>query len=342
MEITTIGLDLAKSIFQVHAVDAAGKVIVRKALRRSQVLAFFARLEPCLVGMEACGTSHHWARALMRLGHEVRLMPPAYVKPYVKRGKTDANDAEAICEAATRPTMRFVPVKSPERQAALALHRVRDLLIKQRTQLVNMIRSQLAEFGIETARGVHHALDLASRIAMGDAPEVPALAVRVLMSLAGQIGDVQSRLVGLDKELLAWHRTNELSQRLETIPGVGVITATALAASVSEPERFASARQFAASLGLTPLQKSSGGRERLGRISRMGDRYLRRLLVVGMTSLVRRARTKPASVDSRIVAMLERKPARVVTVAVANRTARVAWCIMTRGGRYRTPGALAA
>jgi len=342
MEITTIGLDLAKSIFQIHAVDAAGKVIVRKALRRSQMLAFFAKLEPCLVGMEACGTSHHWARTLIRLGHEVRLMPPAYVKPYVKRGKTDANDAEAICEAATRPTMRFVPVKSPEQQAALALHRARDLLVKQRTQLVNMIRGQLAEFGIETARGLHHALGLASRIAMGDAPEVPAPAVRVLMSLAGQIGDLQSRLIGLEKELLAWHRANELSQRLGTIPGVGIITATALAASVSEPERFTSARQFAASLGLTPLQKSSGGRERLGRISRMGDRYLRRLLVVGMTSLVRRARTNPASVDSRIVAMLERKPARVVTVAAANRTARVAWCIMTKGGSYRKPGAAAA
>lgn len=342
MEITTIGLDLAKSIFQVHAVNAAGTVVVRKALRRSQVLPFFTKLPPCLVGIEACGTSHHWARTLAKLGHEVRLMPPAYVKPYVKRGKTDANDAEAICEAVTRPTMRFVPVKSPEQQAALALHRTRDLLVKQRTQLVNMIRGLLAEFGIEIVRGLHHAIELAARIAKGDAPEVPDLAVRVITGLAGQIGDVQVRLAALEKELLAWHRSNELSQRLGTIPGIGLISATAFAASVTDPGRFRSGRQFAASLGLTPLQNSSGGKERMGRISRMGDQYLRRLLVIGMTSLVRRARAKPESVDPRIAAMLARKPARVVTVAAANRTARVAWAIMARGGTYRAPMGMAA
>ena len=342
MEITTIGLDLAKSIFQVHAVDAAGIVVVRKALRRSQVLPFFTKLPPCLIGIEACGTSHHWARELAKLGHEVRLMPPAYVKAYVKRGKTDANDAEAICEAVTRPTMRFVSVKSPEQQAALALHRTRDLLVKQRTQLVNMIRGLLAEFGIEIVRGLHHAIELAARISKGDAPEVPELAVRVITGLAGQIGDVQVRLAALEKELLTWHRSNELSQRLGTIPGVGLISATALAASVTDPGRFRSGRQFAASLGLTPLQNSSGGKERMGRISRMGDRYLRRLLVIGMTSLVRRARAKPDSVDPRIAAMLARKPTRVVTVAAANRTARVAWAIMARGGTYRAPIGLAA
>jgi transposase len=337
MEISTIGLDLAKSVFQVHGVTGAGEIVVRKTLRRSQVVAFFARLPPCLVGMEACGTSHHWARELIKLGHEVRLMPPAYVKPYVKRGKTDANDAEAICEAVTRPTMRFVPVKSPEQQAALALHRTRDLLVKQRTQLVNMIRGLLAEFGIELARGLHHALALARQLTEGRAADVPELAQRVVASLAHQVGAVQEQLATLEKELVAWHRSNELSQRLATIPGVGVIAATALAASVSEPERFRSGRQFAASLGLTPLQKSSGGKEKMGRISKMGDRYLRKLLVVGMTSLVRRARTAPAAVDPRIPAMLERRPARVVTVAAANRTARVAWAIMTRGGTYRKP-----
>ncbi|ACG77607.1 transposase, IS1111A/IS1328/IS1533 (plasmid) [Phenylobacterium zucineum HLK1] len=342
MEITTIGLDLAKSVFQVHAVDAEGKVIVRKALRRAQVLPFFKTAPPCLVGIEACGTSHHWARELRRLGHEVRLMPPAYVKPYVKRGKTDANDAEAICEAVTRPTMRFVAIKSEQQQAALALHRTRDLLVKQRTQLVNMIRGLLAEFGIEMARGLHHALDLAARVAQGAAPDVPELAARVITGLAGQIGDLQVRLTALEKELLTWHRTNELSQRLSTIPGVGLISATALAASVTDASRFRSGRQFAASLGLTPLQNSSGGKERMGRISRMGDRYLRRLLVVGMTSLVRRARTRPDSVDPRIAAMLARKPARVVTVAAANRTARVAWSIMARGGVYRAPQGVTA
>jgi transposase len=337
MEISTIGLDLAKNIFQVHGIGDAGEVIVRKALRRSQVLPFFAKLPPCLVGIEACGTSHHWARELIKHGHEVRLMPPAYVKPYVKRGKTDANDAEAICESVTRPTMRFVPIKTPDQQAALALHRTRDLLVKQRTQLVNMIRGLLAEFGIEMARGLHHALTLAKQLADGDTADVPELAKRVVTSLAHQVGAVQAQLATLEKELIGWHRSNELSQRLTTIPGVGVITATALAASVSQPERFRSGRQFAASLGLTPLQNSSGGKERMGRISKMGDRYLRRLLVIGMTSLVRRARTAPASVDPRIPAMLERRPARVVTVAAANRTARVAWAIMTKGGTYRKP-----
>jgi transposase len=337
MDITTIGLDLAKSIFQVHAVDAAGKTVVNKAMRRAQVLPFFAKLPPCLVGMEACGTSHHWARELVKLGHEVRLMPPAYVKPYVKRGKTDANDAAAICEAVTRPSMRFVPVKSVEQQAALALHRTRDLLVKQRTQLVNMIRGLLAEFGIEMVRGLHHALELAARLSKGEAAEVPPLAQRVVTGLADQIGALQVQLIKLEKELLAWHRSSDMSQRLATIPGVGVISATALAASVIEPERFGSGRQFAASLGLTPLQNCSGGKERMGRISRMGDRYLRRLLVVGMTSLIRRARSAPSSVDPRLPAMLQRKPARVVTVAAANRTARVAWAIMTRGGSYRSP-----
>lgn len=343
MEITTIGLDLAKSIFQVHAIEASGNVVVKKALRRAQVLPFFGKLAPCLVGIEACGTSHYWARELSKLGHEVRLMPPAYVKPYVKRGKTDANDAEAICEAVTRPTMRFVAVKSEQQQAALALHRTRDLLVKQRTQLVNMIRGLLAEFGIEMARGLHHAINLAAQITDGAIPNVPELAGRIIAGLAAQIGDLQLRLTTLEKELLAWHRSNEVSQRLATIPGGGLISATALAASVTDAGRFRSGRQFAASLGLTPLQNSSGGKERMGRISRMGDRYLRRLLVVGMTSLVRRARTAPSSVDPRIVAMLARKPARVVTVAAANRTARVAWSIMARGGVYRAPtGAIAA
>jgi transposase len=308
MEISTIGLDLAKSIFQVHGINGAGEVVVRKALRRSQVLPFFAKLPPCLVGMEACGTSHHWARELIRLGYDVRLMPPAYVKPYVKRGKTDANDAEAICEAVSRPTMRFVPVKSREQQAALALHRTRDLLVKQRTQLVNMIRGLLAEFGIAMPQGLHHALALSKQLTNEPAADVPELTGRVVTSLAHQIGAIHEQLAALEKKLLAWHRSNELSQRLATIPGVGVIAATALAASVSEPERFRSGRQFAASLGLTPLQKSSGGKERMGRISKMGDRYLRRLLVVGMTSLVRRARTAPGSVDPRIPAMLERRP----------------------------------
>lgn len=213
MQVTTVGLDLAKSVFQVHAVDADGRVIIRKALRRAQVLPFLAKLPPCLVGMEACGTSHHWARELTKLGPGA-VHAAGLLKPYVKRGKTDAADAEAICEAVTRPTMRFVPVKSPEQQAALALHRTRDLLVKQRTQLVNTIRGLLAEFGIEMARGLHHALNLAAQIASGATPNVPGLAGRIITSLAGQIGELQLRLTQLEKEMLAWHRSNELSQRL--------------------------------------------------------------------------------------------------------------------------------
>ena len=337
MEISTIGLDLAKSIFQVHAVGEDGKAAVRKSLRRSQVLPFFAKLPPCLVGMEACGTSHHWARELTTFGHQVKLMPPAYVKPYVKRGKTDANDAEAICEAVTRPTMRFVAVKSPEQQAALALHRTRDLLVKQRTQLVNMIRGILAEQGVETPRGLHHALALSARLVGGEAPQVPALAQHVVEGLARQIAALQSELQAIEKEILAWHRSSDVSQRLATIPGIGLISATALAASVTDPQQFRSGREFAAWLGLTPLQSSSGGKERMGRISKMGDKYLRRLLVVGMTSLVRRARVSPTSVDPRIIDLLARKPVRLATVAMANRTARVVWVVMARGETYRRP-----
>ena len=337
MEITTIGLDLAKNVFQVHAVNGANEVVVKKALRRVQMRRFFEQLAPCLVGIEACGTSHYWAREITRLGHEVRLMPPAYVKPYVKRGKTDAGDAEAICEAVTRPTMRYVAIKSPEQQAALALHRTRNLFVKQRTQLVNMIRSLLAEFGIEFRRGIEQALTLAKRIAAGDVPDIPPLAAKVIAGLAGQVLDLQARLGEIERELLAWLRSNDIAKRLATIPGIGTVCATALAASVTAPHQFRSGRQFAAWLGLTPLQHSSGGKERLGRISKMGDKYLRRLLVVGMTSLIRRAKYKPEAVDPWLADLLSRKPARLVTVALANKAARVVWAIMVRGGVYRMP-----
>ena len=337
MEITTVGLDLAKNVFQVHAINGAGEVVARKAMRRAQVLRFFERLDRCLVGIEACGTSHYWAREISKFGHEVRLMPPAYVKPYVKRGKTDASDAEAICEAVSRPTMRYVAIKSCEQQAALTVHRTRDLFVKQRTQLVNMIRGLLAEFGIEIRRGITHALNLAERIATGDMPGIPAVAATMMASLAGQILDLQARLREIERELLAWHRANDIARRLATIPGVGTICATAFAASVTDPHRFRSGRQFAAWLGLTPLQHSSGGKERLGRISKMGNKYLRRLLVLGMTSLVRRAKYKPDAVDRWLAALLSRKPARVVTIALANKAARVIWAITARGGIYRAP-----
>ncbi len=244
MSISTVGLDLAKNVFQVHAIDDAGEVIVRRSLRRRQVLPFFTKLEPCLIGMEACGTSHHWVRELAALGHEVKLMPPGYVKPYVKRGKTDAADAEAIAEAVRRPTMRFVAIKTPEQQSVVALHRARHLLVGQRTQLINMIRSQLAEYGIALAKGVHHAHRLIDELVDGVAPDIPALACKLIVALAEQVRDLQSQIVMFEGEIRSWFRGNDLARRLETIPGIGYITASALAASVTDPHRFTSARQL--------------------------------------------------------------------------------------------------
>ena len=336
MKITTVGLDLAKNVFQVHAIDEAGEVVARKALRRRRMMPFFSKLEPCLIGMEACATSHFWARELSALGHQVKLMPPAYVKAYVKRGKTDAADAEAICEAVTRSTMRFVAIKSPEQQSVLALHRTRDMLIRQRTQLVNMIRAQLAEFGIALAKGIQHALRFVGRLLDGEAPDIPALAIKVLKALAEQVRDLQARLGDLDRELMEWFRGNEVARRLETIPGIGIITASALAATVTDPHQFTSGRQFAAWLGLTPRANCSGGKERSGRISKMGDRYLRRLLVNGMMSRLRWARQRP-DIHPWVNALLQRKPPKLVAVAMANKTARVAWAVMTRGEVYRAP-----
>jgi transposase len=335
MNMSTIGLDLAKNVFQVHGIDNTGKVIVRRSLRRRQMMPFFAKLEPCLIGIEACGTSHFWAREIAKLGHEVKLMPPAYVKPYVKRGKTDAGDAEAIAEAVTRPTMRFVAIKSAEQQSVLALHRTRGLLVRQRTQLVNMIRAQLAEFGIVLAKGIQHVMKLVDRLVDGEVPDIPPLACKIVIGLAQQIRELQARIDTLEHEMMIWFRGNELAKRLETIPGIGVITASALAASVSDPHRFGSARQFAASLGLTPKANASGGRERKGRISKMGDRYLRRLLVTGMTSQLQSVRRKPDAHPWVTGLLASGKPDKLVAVAMANKAARIAWVVMTRGEVYR-------
>ena len=337
MYVTTLGIDLAKSVFQLHGIDAEGLVIIRKKLRRSAVLDTLRKLEPCLVGMEACATAHYWAREISALGHQVKLMPPAYVKPYVKRGKNDMADAEAICEAVTRPTMRFVPIKSAEQQGVLALHRIRDLLMRQRTMLLNATRGHLAEFGIIAPQGPRKVMEMIARLQDTESPTLPEIARSAILSLGTQLEALAHEIHTLERRLLVWHRQDAASQRLETIPGIGVITATALAASVTDPSVFRSGRQFAAFLGLTPRQNSSGGKDRLGRISKMGDGYLRRLLVVGATSVIRRVETNPSATGAWIRSLLTRKPTRVTTVAMANKTARIAWAVLARGETYRAP-----
>jgi transposase len=334
-QITTIGLDLAKNIFQLHGVDAAGNVLLRKQLRRGDVLRFFGGLSPCLVGMEACATAHHWARELAKLGHTVRLMPPAYVKPYVKRGKTDAADAEAIAEAVTRPTMRFVAAKTAEQQAILMLHKVRDLLVRQRTMLINALRGHLAEFGIIAARGPGGVT--AAIAALHEAQDsLPALARVALHSLVDQLRIVRDEVVKVEKRIVAQHRADEASRRLATIPGIGPITASAIAAAVPDATLFKSGRQFAAWLGLTPRTHSSGGKERLVGITKQGDGYIRRLLVIGATAVIRLARQDNAS-KAWAAKLLERKSARLVSVALANKTARIAWAVLARNQSYVAP-----
>jgi transposase len=334
MQISTIGLDIAKNVFQVHGVDAEGRAVLRRKVRRDQVLTLFSGLEPCLVGMEACATAHHWARELTVLGHRVKLMPPAYVKAYVKRNKNDAADAEAICEAVRRPTMRFVPIKSADAQSILILHRARYLLVRQRTAQISAMRAHLAEYGIVAPRGRAHVRDLLTVLESG-AGLLPNLARQTLLLIAQMIDALSMQIRKIEIELLAWHRTNPASHRLETIPGIGFITATALVATVGDARAFRSGRQFAAWLGLVPRQNSSGGKDRLGRISKMGDRYLRHLLVVGATAIVRYTRRKATTVSIWANRLLQRKPARLVTVAVANKMARIAWAVMAREETYR-------
>lgn len=335
-DVAVVGLDLAKNVFQVHAIAAGGGVLVRRQLRRGQVLSFFAALSPCLVGMEACASAHHWARELMALGHEVRLMPPAYVKAYVKRGKTDAADAEAICEAVTRPTMRFVAVKSKEAQAVLMLHKTRDLLVRQRTMLINALRGHLGEYGIVAAQGAAGVKAALTALHL-EQEKLPELARAALRGLAEQMEKLGAEIEALERRILAWHRENETSRRLATIPGIGPITASAIAASAPDPSLFRCGRQFAAWLGLTPRANSSGGKEKQAGISKMGDGYLRRLLVVGATAVLRMARQRGGT--PWIMGLLERKKPKAAAVALANKTARVAWVLMARQEDYKPAAA---
>jgi len=335
MQVTTLGIDLAKNVFQVHGVDAAGTVAITKKLRRSQVLPLFERLPRCLVGMEACATSHHWARELKALGHDIRLMPASYVKAYVKRNKNDAADAAAICEAVTRPSMRFVPIKTAEQQSVLMLHRTRDLLVRQRTQLINAMRAHLAELGLVAARGREGVQSLIALV-RDKVSQLPALARSALQAILSQLDALGRQIANIERHLHAQHRANEVSQRLETIPGIGVISATAIAATVTDPQVFKSGREFAAWIGLVPRQNSTGGKERLGSISKQGDRYLRRLLIVGATAVIRQARTRPDKYPW-LTKLLARRPVKVVAVALANKTARIAWAVLARGEIYRAP-----
>jgi transposase len=340
-EVSTIGLDIAKSVFQVHGVAVDGAVVIRKKISRAKVLEFFAALPPCLVGIEACPSAHHWSRKLQAVGHMVRLMPPSYVKAYLKRSKNDANDAAAICEAVTRPSMRFVSTKSEQQQSGLMLHRSRQLLVRQRTMLSNAIRGHLAELGIISAKGRNGTAKLLELIANEQDECIPAAARFSLDILARQYAALTTEIGAIEKRIHAWHRSCEASRRLEEIPGVGPIVATALVAEVGDWKVFSSGRSLAAWIGLVPRQHSTGGKERLGRISKQGNRYLRWLLVAGAMAVIRYAR-QHGTKRLWLTHLMGRRPIKVAAVALANKIARIAWAMMVRGEHFQEPKLLPA
>jgi transposase len=335
-QVSTIGLDIAKHVFQTHGADAIGRVMFRKRLTRARLLAFFAAQPPCVVAMEACAGAHHWAREIGRLGHTVRLIPPAYVKPYVKRQKNDVADAEAICEAAQRPTMRFVPVKSEAQQANAVVFRARDLLVRQRTQCINALRGHLSEYGYTIPQGITHAHAIVAHVEDPNT-SLPESARMVLTVLVSTYTALQEQIQVLDAEITRRAKADPVARRLMTIPGVGPIAATAITALVPAPEGFRAGRDFAAWLGLTPLQKSSGSKQKLGAVSKRGERSIRRLLILGASAVIRWAGRRGASGSSWLARMLARKPTMLVTVALANKTARIVWALLVKGGVYRAP-----
>jgi transposase len=341
--VITIGLDIAKNVFYAHGADERGGAVFSRKLSRGKLLDFFARQPACLVAMEACSGAHHWARELIGLGHEVRLIPPAYVKPFVKRHKNDAVDAEAICEAVQRPGMRFVAVKTEEQQAAGMVFRTRDLLVRQRTQFVNALRGHLAEYGWVAPRGLAHVAMLADLLDEEEmASSLPDAARAMLRVMTDMLAELDERIANLDKEIAVRARENEVARRLMTIPGIGPIAATAIVALAPPVETFTKGRDFAAWLGLAPLQHSTGGKQKLGRISKMGERTIRRLLIIGGSSVVRQATVRGAPAGSWLERMLARKPRMLVSVALANKMARTAWALMTTNEDYRAPAAVAA
>jgi transposase len=330
-EITTVGLDLAKNVVQVHAVDAVGTVVVRRQVRRAQLVIFFSRLKPCLIGMEACAGAPHWGRELAKIGHEVRLIPPSYVKPVVKRGKTDAADAEAVCTAVVQPAMRFVPVKTEAQQAVLMSHRARDFLVRQLTQLANAIRAHLGEFGLVVPKGVHN---MGRLVAEAETADLPAEARMPLELLVGQFNDTKARIDTITADLRRAAEADEAARRLQTMPGIGPITASVLAATLPDVSAFRSARDLSAWLGLTPKPHSSGGKERLGAISKMGNRYIRRLLYLGAMGVIS-ARRKADLGEDWLGRMLGKTPLKVVAIALANRMARPVWAMLRTGEAWR-------
>jgi transposase len=340
-QVVVVGLDIAKSVFQVHGVDRDGEVVVRRRLRRSRVLPFFATVEPCRIGIEACASGHYWARELRALGHDVRLMAPSYVKPYVKRQKNDAADAEAICEAVGRPTMRFVPVKTAEQQSVMVLHRTRLLLMRQRVRLSNAIRGHMAEYGIVAPIGREGLQKLIEMIVDESDERVPPLARACLRLLVTQLQLVNAQALETDRQIKASARSTEVGRRLMEIPGVGPVLASAIVASVADPGAFQCGRNLAAWIGLVPRQNSSGGKDRLGGISKQGHRYLRQMLVVGAMAVIRYAQ-RHGTRRPWLVQLLARRTTKVAAVALANKTARIIWAIMTKGERYREPVGQAA
>lgn len=339
-EISMIGLDIAKQVFHVHGADSTGAMAFSRRITRQKLLDFFASQPRCVVAMEACAGAHHWGRELQQLGHQVRLIPPAYVKPFVKRQKNDAIDAEAICEAAQRPNMRFVAVKSEAQQASAAVFRARDLFVRQRTQLVNALRGLVAEHGWVVPKGLFHARLLMAKI---EDPSclLPQGARDAFLAMIASIKALDEQVRVLDREITTRARDDADARRLMTVPGIGPITATALLALAPSPENFRNGRDFAAWLGLTPLQRSTGGKQKLGAISKMGDRTLRRLLIIGSSAVVLHAARRGAPRGSWLEQMMARKPRMLVTVALANKTARIVWAVLARQEDYRAPIAAA-